>query len=837
MDSKRGSPPAEDTIPIKAAHSDNDDDDDDEDIDSRGLVLASSSSSISHGSDPTTTPLIYPTLQRAPSLSRSILIPPHDSDSALVHLQYHFARSWHRIPASWSVERDSVIAFRHVLTLLGFLSLCVFVFSIPSLLYVVSPLAPTPPGTSPPLDEAASTVSGKQGAVAADVPRCSELGVHVLRELGGNAIDAAVSTMLCQGVLAPFASGIGGGALILIHSKRDREDLGMTRFYDARETAPVETSMESFQRNSSLARKGGLSIAVPGELKGLYRVHTDFGRLNWKDIVMPVVEIAQTAKVGKYLANKLKEMNDTIIESPSLVKIFAKKVLTKKGQTQQDAAAAAEIPGARRDINTNDKNYYVSTSSRAEGTNVLRRLFLYPPSLKAEGSMSKLTPTPSPTVGHGGNSKGGRKKIHGHHSPKLGDGNSDGYDNETHVIEVLKEGDILKNEALVGTLRAIAEHGPDAFYHNMSERITSEIRLAGGVMTSRDLRGYAVKVREVVQSAYQGFTILGASPPSTGGLSIAMALNMITELEFRKKGRNILSFRLLTECLKWVFGASMGLADPSYVTKSISQMKRMLSRREAMQHAYRIDPDRTFEPSRYTPGISISELEGGTSHVSVVDINGSAVSITSSINMDFGSRLLSSSSGVIFNDGMDAFTTDITRVNAYGMYPTRENAVQPGKRAATSMCPTIVMRGRRVYLVVGGSGGPKAISGVLQTLLNVLDFGDPLADAISAPRIHHQLIPNVVSFEAANVTTCEITDELKKPSESTGGSTSSGGGWPYWGSVCEGLKEIGHHLHGPDIQGTVQAVLVPGALSDDDGDDRTLYAASDHRRIGKAAAY
>lgn len=218
--------------------------------------------------------------------------------------------------------------------------------------------------------------------------------------------------------------------------------------------------------------------------------------------------------------------------------------------------------------------------------------------------------------------------------------------------------------------------------------------------------------------------------------------------------------------------------------------------------------------------------------MSIVDRNGSAVSVTSSLNLPFGAGLMSASSGVILNDQMDAFTTSLTRVNAYGMYPTRQNAVKGGKRPMTSMCPTIVMRNNRVYLVLGGSGGPKAITGVLQTLINVLDFGDPLADAISAPRIHHQLVPNILSLESVNVTTCESTDALRKPSESNQGLTSS---YPYWESVCQGLKEVGHQLEGPAMHGAVQAVLVPGALGVET--DGKIFAASDHRRIGKAAAY
>lgn len=714
-------------------------------------------------------------------------------------INVYFAQYWRRIPASWSLERDPSVAFRNVLALLGFLSLCVFVFSVPSLLYVISPVAPTPPGTSPNLDEAASSISGLNGAVAADVPECSELGVKVLNELSGNAVDAMVSTVLCQGVLAPFASGIGGGALILLHMKRSPGSLGSTHFYDARETAPSASTMKAFSDNATTARFGGMAVAIPGELRGLYRAHADWGLLHWREVVRPVIKLAQNAKVGKYLAIQLKNMNSTIFSSPGLMDIFTKQILTDKGKSQQDAAAAAELPGVGRYLSDHPLNSIKSVADSLQDGSVI--------------------------------TGADNKDEHG-----VSPGNTDSLQNGSYTTVLLEEGDSFINKALISTLRAVAANGPDAFYVNMSEAIAAEIRKAGGIATAKDFHAYAIQQHVPIESVYQGFTVLGAPIPSIGGVSIAMALNMITELQFRKKGRNNVSYHMLTECLKWVFGAAMGLGDPAFVPSASFQMQRMLLRKEAMRRAYRIDVHQTFRPQRYAPRISTSLLEGGTSHVSIVDRNGSAVSVTSSINLPFGAGLVSDSTGVILNDQMDAFTTSNTRVNAFGMYPTDENAVQPGKRAITSMCPTIVMRGKNVYLVLGGSGGPKAISGVLQTLLNVIDFGDSLADAISAPRLHHQLVPNVVSLEAANTSTCEETNALRRPS--AGQTSQVEKGWVYWESVCEGLKTAGHKLEGPAVHGAVQAVLVPSALDSNAGSENMkIFAASDPRRIGKAAAY
>lgn len=718
-----------------------------------------------------------------------------DAGSVWDSVSSSFATFWRQVPTTWHIERDPHVALRHVLTLFSFVSLCVFIFSIPSLLYVISPRAPTPPGTAPDLDEAASMISGKNGAVAADHPVCSELGVKVLKDLNGNAVDAMVSTVLCQGVLSPFASGIGGGAFILIHHTYS----GVSTFYDARETAPAAANMAMYSSSATTAKFGGKAIAVPGELRGLYAAHKDFGVLNWTDVVKPAIEVAKEAKVGKFLALKLQQMNTTIFASPSLKSIFTKKVLTKKGQVQQNAEASVELPGIRRNVAS-------INGSTATVRGVVE-------SFKDDSVVTDASD----------------KDNHGAPKGKIAEANS----NETHAEVLLEEGDKLLNEKLISTLTDIGEKGPDAFYIDLSGAVAKEVQDAGGIVTKHDIMSYSPVIREVVRSAYHGFEVLGAPVPSSSGTSIAMALNMISELQFRKKGRNSISYHLLVETMKWVFGARMGLGDPDFVRSAGRQMRRMLTRREALTRVFRINQDHTYRPRHYSPRISTSSMEHGTSHVSILDKNGTAVSVTSTINLPFGAGLVSESSGVILNDQMDAFTTSMTRVNAFGMYPSAENRVQGGKRPMSSMCPTIILRNGRVYLVVGGSGGPKATTGVLQTLLNILDFGDSLSDAISAPRIHHQLVPNVISIEGANGTTCEQSHAFLRPSDVSG--KSGGNSWAYWKSVCSGLKDVGHEIAGPGIHGAVQAILVPDALGESIAG--TLFAASDPRRIGKAAAY
>lgn len=725
--------------------------------------------------------------------SSSITRRSRQEDDLWDDLSGRFGTIWRHVPSSWSVERSPKSALHHLLSLLAFLSLCIFVFSVPSLLFLVSPIAPTPPGTAPNLDEAASMISGKNGAVAADNPICSDLGVKVLRDLEGNAVDAMVTAVLCQGILSPFASGIGGGAFILIHStERD-----VSSFYDARETAPMGATMSMFRRSGTLAKFGGKAIAVPGELLGLYKAHKAWGKLDWSVVVNPAIEVAENAKVGKFLALKLRQMNETIFSSPSLKQIFTKRIMTKKGKSQQDAAASLELPGVRQ-VGHEDANVSL-----------------------VRGVMETFEDSSVITDAND-------KDTHGVKTPTWDSEDANG----TYTDVLLEVGDRLVNKALVSTLKRVSEHGPKAFYQSMSATLAMEVQHAGGIMTSDDIKNYKVVERQVVSSNYQGFEIIGAPVPSTGGVSIALALNMIRELQFRKIGRNNVSYRLLAETMKWVSGARMGLGDPQFVRKAERQMLYLLTRRESWKRVFHINREETHEPRYYSRKISSSILEDGTSHVSILDKNGIGVSVTSTINLAFGAGVVSNCSGAVFNDGMDAFTTSVTRANAFGVYPSGENRVEGGKRAASSMSPTMVLFNRRIYLVLGGSGGPKAISGVLQTLLNMVDYGDSLSDAISAPRIHHQLVPNVVSMEGANESTCEQSHAFLRPSDEKGSNEIA---WGYWPSVCEGLKKMGHKVEGPAVHGAVQAVVAPDVLGD--SAEGKMFAASDPRRIGKAAAY
>lgn len=737
------------------------------------------------------------------------------------HLSGIFHRMWRRLPESWYGERDPEVAFRSFLTLAGFIGLCIFIFALPTLLERISPDAPTPPGTAPLLDSGATLVEGDFGAVAADCGVCSKLGVKILRDMGGNAVDAMVSTVLCQGVLAPYASGLGGGAFILIHFAGNETVKQKSVFIDARETAPALIKPDVFEANETASRLGGLAVAVPGELRGLEMAHRRFGSLPWKDVVDPVIAIANEATVSAMLARRIAQMNSTILSSPSLSALFTKSPTgaaanedgnqqkrddsEEKKREKEKAEASLEVPGSVRSESTDPRG----------GEEDLGSKITKPPSAFGAGSLASGSPLQNLTSQN-----------------STQDANADG----ENVL--LREGDKLVNHALTETLRKIAENGADFFYKDLASDISKEIRDAGGVMKERDIGTYRAIYRAPIESYFHGLKVLGASPPSGGGPSVGMALNILEGLEFRKHGRNSLTYLLLVETLKYVFAARSRLADPEYVNSVRRSVRSMLSKRVAMSVRAKIvaDGSKTHEPEHYfSDGIvRRAQRESGTSHVSIVDKYNNAVAVTSTINTAFGAGFVSNKTGIIYNNEMDDFATSRTRANAFGLQPARENFVQPGKRPLSSMSPTIILHNNVPYLVVGGSGGPRIISSTLQVIVNVIDWGDRLGDAISAPRMHHQLIPNVAWMESVRPDSCELYRALERPSGPT-----PGGSWSYWPSVCRAMKQAGHNVSGPSLDGVVQATLVLTGDRRSDGTDglRRVFAASDPRKIGLAAAY
>lgn len=756
-----------------------------------------------------------------------------------------FYALWRRLPSSWSGERDPSAALEQLAVLASFIALFVFVFALPGILQKISPDAPTPPGTAPQLDAGASLIYGEHGAVASENGECSKLGVRVMRDMKGNAIDAMVSTLLCQGVVAPFASGLGGGALILVHFRGNATKASETTFLDAREVAPSMTLKKTSVLGEAATEQGGDVVAVPGELLGIEQAHRTYGRLPWKDVVEPVVEIARQATVSPMLARRIAEANETILRSPSLSQVFTRREGSGSPRGADPSISPPTTDGASgsgpasesgpADVDNSKDDALAAAELPSRSLSNVRTL-----SFGKESPQSLPVP---PTL------QLGRQMV----SLKQ---------NATKVV-LLREGDKLLNPVLVDTLSGIAENGSSHLYGKLGAGMAQEVQGAGGTLSHADLKSYRVVRRSALESYYHGLKVLGAPPPSSGGASIAMALNILEGLEFRRHGRNAPTYLQLVETLKYVFAAKTPLGDPGFAKSTRSALRKMLSKRLAMSIRARIEygSRSTQSPGQYSSNelTQIGNRDGGTTHVSIVDEDGNAVSASSSINSAFGAGFMSPSTGVVYNDNMRGFAVEVGRRSGEfdAASVQHKNTAEPGKRPVTPMSPTIVLHNGQPFLVAGASGGPHAVSAVLQTILNVVDWGDMLGDAISAPRLHHQLVPNTLYMESIVLDTCELFRPLERPS-----GPAAGGSWSYWPSVCRAMKEAKHNVTGPDLDGAVHAAMLlnarvsgkagtgndPPSRGSTDGLTssepaagtrvvRRVYASSDPRRIGLASAY
>lgn len=313
--------------------------------------------------------------------------------------------------------------------------------------------------------------------------------------------------------------------------------------------------------------------------------------------------------------------------------------------------------------------------------------------------------------------------------------------------EVPKEGAIIRQVELASTLKAIAQEGPAVFYQGWVGRaIIETIQRAGGVMTLDDLNNYRAVWREPLMGSYRGRTVVAMPPPSSGGVALLTMLNILEGHGLEPLEHNSADYlHLVAESMKHAFAdRAEFLGDPDFVHVPV---RKLTSKDYAAWIRGRIRADKT-RPTKFYGYYHYHAEKGGTTHFSVIDRFGNAVSLTQTVNTRFGSKLLDRRTGVVLNNEMDDFAIHSDAANIYGLVGNKANALEPGKRPLSSMSPTILLRGGRPELVVGGAGGPRIISATLQTILNVLDFRMPVKAAVAAPRIHHQWLPDRLYSEA-----------------------------------------------------------------------------------------
>lgn len=325
-----------------------------------------------------------------------------------------------------------------------------------------------------------------------------------------------------------------------------------------------------------------------------------------------------------------------------------------------------------------------------------------------------------------------------------------------------KPGEVLRQPDLAHTLERIAKN-PDEFYHGaMARELAATIQKGGGLITADDLAQYEVKEREPIRGTYRDYEILSAPPPSSGGIALVEILNILEGYDLQKFGnRSAQAIHLTAEAFRRAFfDRAEFLGDPDFAKIPVAQL---IDKKYAEGWRETVDPEHASVSTALQRPAVFNELERyadahpqpmhatpepkNTTHYSVVDPAGNAVSVTTTLNDTLGSRVTAEGLGFLLNDEMDDFASKQGVPNAYGLIQGPANAIGPGKRPLSAMTPTIVLKDGRLFLVVGSPGGPTIITTVANIVTGVIDFGLDIQEAVNAPRFHHQWLPDEIMVE------------------------------------------------------------------------------------------
>jgi gamma-glutamyltranspeptidase/glutathione hydrolase len=301
-------------------------------------------------------------------------------------------------------------------------------------------------------------------------------------------------------------------------------------------------------------------------------------------------------------------------------------------------------------------------------------------------------------------------------------------------------GGLLVQKELAATLRRIAEVGPDGFYRGETARLlVDEMKRSGGLITLEDLTAYRAKWRAPVEGTYRGHRIVSMPPPSSGGVLLLQMLNMAELRELRPLGfHSAAQLHLVAEIEKRAFAdRTEYLGDPDFVRVPVS---RLIDKRYAAERMKDFSPERRSDPASVTHGTLPKESDQ-TTHFSIVDRWGNAVANTTTLNGSYGCGLVVRGAGFLLNNEMDDFSAKPGVPNLFGVIGREANAVAPGKRMLSSMSPTFVFKDGKLWLVLGTPGGSTIFTTVFQVLVNRIDFGHSLEDAVAHARFHHQWPP------------------------------------------------------------------------------------------------
>jgi len=479
-------------------------------------------------------------------------------------------------------------------------------------------------------------VEAKSGMVVCVSPPAAEAGVGVLRR-GGNAVDAATAVALAMAVTFPEAGNIGGGGFMLVKPTSTKDE---PVCFDYRETAPSACRADTFVAETS--QLGLKTVGVPGTIRGLELAHKRFGKLPWRELVLPAVALARDG--------------------------FA-----------LDPGTAGALNGL----------IAKHTATFPEFARVFRK--------------SNGTPW--------------------------------------------EAGDVLRQPDLADTLQRLADHGPDDFYTGRTaELIVGEMKRGGGFITLADLRGYKAVARRPIHGVYRGYDVYSSPPPSSGGTVIVTVLNILERYPLREYGRyDPRTMHLMTEAMRRAYAdRALHSGDPDFITIPAD----LVTKTHAAELAKSIEAERATPSAAVAPEIRLAEEGESTTHFSVIDADGMAVSNTYTLQNSYGSMVVVAGGGFLLNNEMTDFNWRPGVTDRQGRIGTPANIVAPGKRMLSSQSPTIVVRDGRAILVTGSPGGRTIPNTVLNVLINVLDFDMAIDEAVAAPRSHHQWFPDVLKLEA-----------------------------------------------------------------------------------------
>ena len=316
----------------------------------------------------------------------------------------------------------------------------------------------------------------------------------------------------------------------------------------------------------------------------------------------------------------------------------------------------------------------------------------------------------------------------------------------THDGKPYAVGERLVQKNLAATLEAVSAGGADAFYRGaVGQAIADASRAGGGIITREDMAGYKVRELEPVRCSYRGYDVQSAPPPSAGGVAICEILQILEGYDLGAMGyHSAAEVHAMVESMRRAYHDRQGLGDPAFVTNDVA---RLLDKAYAAKLRAGIDPAKAT-PSASFDGPPQAGAEGRqTTQYSIADAAGNAVSVTYTLNSWFGLRRVAGDTGVLMNNEMDDFAAKSGASNQFGLLGSDANAVAPGKTPISSMSPTIVTKDGRLAMVIGSPGGSRIITITLEAIVNVVDHGMTVAEAIDAPRFHMQWMPDVVEVE------------------------------------------------------------------------------------------